>query len=120
MGSSTTTARQLDRAGGALLGNSFLGAYPSGHPAVRSMEPGQCLIVNTDETGQPGQHWLALAHDLKRGVIAYDSFGRQVAPWALASDPDPEQRLLEQNCGQRCLAWLICWKKLGAAAALAV
>ena len=84
------------------------------------MESGQCLIVNTDKADESGEHWLALAHDLKRGVIAYDSFGRQVAPWALASDPDPEQRLLEQNCGQRCLAWLICWKKLGAVAALAV
>ena len=77
------------------------------------MKPGQCCIVNTHKSWQPGEHWMAIVNDKNEGYCAYDSFGRRVAPWAKDSELDPEQALLELNCGQRCLAWLMTWKHSG-------
>ena len=120
MGNKTTTTPELDRMGVFLLGRCFRGAVPADSSIPETLKPGECCIVNTHNSWQPGEHWLALARDRAKGMIAYDSFGRRVASWATDSELDPEQAVSELNCGQRCLAWLACWKKHGADVALSI
>jgi len=54
----------------------FLGVFPSDKlPPIKGKR--QCLIANTDDSSQPGQHWVAFYAD-KNGTIEYfDSFGRE-------------------------------------------
>jgi hypothetical protein len=75
-------------------------------------------IVNTDPVGQPGEHWVAVADGL-----LYDSFGRAnlINNEALKdTELDAEQLLEEENCGQRCLAWLSVHYQLGPQAAQSI
>lgn len=72
-------------------------------------------IVNTDPAGQPGEHWVAVAD----GML-YDSFGRANLinnPTLVDTELDAEQLIEEENCGQRCLAWLSVHYLLGPEAA---
>lgn len=75
-------------------------------------------IVNTDMKGQPGEHWTAVADGL-----LYDSFGRANLlnnSRLLDVDLDAEQAIEEENCGQRCLAFLSVHYNLGPRAALKI
>jgi hypothetical protein len=79
-------------------------------------------IVNLEPRGNAGEHWIAFANGL-----FYDSFGRtgilerrekQYLPQGQGTkldytDPDPEQAKKEDNCGQRCIAWLMTYEKFG-------
>ena len=82
-------------------------------------------IVNLEPRANRGEHWVAVAHNL-----IYDSFGRDhvvevrehkaglPAPRNFSyTDSDAEQRSSEDNCGQRCLAWLMTYDKYGQAGA---
>ncbi len=70
-------------------------------------------IVNLDEK-PGGSHWIAaIFHDPL--IYVYDSYGRSTLEMFpelegkknnIDADTDPEQALLEDNCGQRCIAWL--------------
>lgn len=120
MGSGTTTSIQLDKMGKGLLGSCYIGALPRDSTKIRSMKPGQCCIANTHAHWQPGEHWMAIVNDKSEGFCAYDSFGRRVASWAKDSELDAEQVILELNCGQRCLAWLLVWKNSGIDAAMKI
>ena len=66
-------------------------------------------IFNLDKRNQPGSHWCAVVKD-KRHYIIYDSFGRTIPLKQknnIMTDKDAEQDITEQNCGQRCIAWLV-------------
>lgn len=79
-------------------------------------------IVNLEPRGMSGEHWVAFADDL-----LYDSYGRtgvverrekMYLPSGRGArltytDPDPEQEKREDNCGQRCIAWLMTYEKFG-------
>ena len=68
-------------------------------------------IVNLDSKGQVGSHWVAIA-----GGMLYDSFGRKsiLGETSLQDvERDAEQLKIEDNCGQRCLAWLGVYRILG-------
>ena len=79
-----------------------------------------------------GTHWVALYTTPSR-ILAYDSFGRRVKSLApsykklpirgrqlVDTEDDAEQHFIEENCGQRCLAWILTAQQKGAAAALAI
>ena len=120
MGNATSTStHDLDRAGHALLGSFFRGAFPSGSEP----EPDgtrHIVIYNTMDR-PPGEHWLA---EYREGDIRllYDSFGRlPSAQWQPrlrgieTTEPDAEQPPVNPDgsktewCGQACLAFgLVC------------
>ena len=57
----------------------------------------------------PGSHWCAVVKD-KKYYIIYDSFGRDIKlkqKINIMTEDDAEQDINEQNCGQRCVAWLV-------------
>lgn len=119
LGTGITNTKQLMNKGRDLFGDLFRGVYPS--DMIPSLISGQCLIFNLDKRNQPGTHWCAM-YKHGRSVYYYDSFGRKVlkGAGALSSDKDVEQKMTENNCGQRCLAWLICVYLLGIDKALLI
>lgn len=107
LGDGITTGKQLQAFCSKLFKKKFVGVFPS--DAIPKLKPGTCAIANVDKTGDPGSHWVALTHGL-----FYDSFGRKhkslVAHAKLKqkdTDLDREQEYKQENCGARCVAFLI-------------
>ena len=113
-GRRATTTDELNEVGWHLFGKHYRGtfsaeAHDSLHSLLRCYK--DCCILNTKRNG-PGEHWVAFARG-SSGLVAYDSFGRHASNLAVNADLDAEQGLLESNCGQRCLAWLMVFHKYG-------
>ncbi len=97
--SQTTFGTDLATVGKILFGPLFRGTFARDEaPHGKGF-----FILNLDKRAQPGSHWIAVAN----GMV-YDSFGRGKMGFSYASstDPDAEQNVEEDNCGQRSLAWL--------------
>lgn len=125
-----TTTSQLNQIGGSLFGEKFLGAYPRDDIPLDRLKPGDMVIINTDTSDQPGQHWMPFARGLKKRSAYYyhDPFakfhlkmeqkgfgtGRALIE---ADSTDQEQSTKENNCGQRALAWLLVFQHCGEDAA---
>jgi len=100
LGTQVTNSRQLEAMCIRFFPKHFQGVYARDKFLPQK---GKYAIVNLDKTGQPGTHWVAVADGL-----LYDSFGRlntlqQNLP---TTEEDIEQGYLQENCGQRCIAWL--------------
>ena len=111
MGSGLTYSNSLDEMGRREFPDKWKGIFMANE---RYPLKGYS-IVNTDMKGQPGEHWTAVADGL-----FYDSFGRAnlIDNLKLKDvDSDAEQALEEENCGQRCLAFLSVHNSLGPRAA---
>ena len=126
LGKNTTTDNtELHRVGRELFGARFKGVYArDGLPALTAKEP--YAVVNNKAAASGGEHWLGIARIPRTGrVLVYGSYGRShktLLPGALPpgshdTDRDIEQNVSELNCGQRSLAWLAVFDKLGPAAA---
>lgn len=114
----TTYLSQLEKVGKKLFSVQFKGVYPSDKiPKLNDLAP--YCILNLDKSKEPGSHWVALCKvkDRKNECLFYDSFGRNYTEIIKNlkfsgngriknTENDAEQKILEQNCGQRCLAWL--------------
>lgn len=120
VGNGITYGSDLSKVGSKLFQN-FKGVHPSDQ--IPQMRHGDSCIINLDKSNQPGSHWIALVRHKKKTII-YDSFGRQSklilpdVPLSILStfidtDTDPEQNILENNCGARCLAFLCIYYKWG-------
>ena len=121
----TTDNTELHQVGRELFGARFKGVYAAdGVPALTVKEP--YAVINNKPAASGGEHWLGAARIPRTGrVLLYDSYGRShktLLPGALPpgshdTDRDIEQNVSELNCGQRSLAWLVVFDKLGPAAA---
>lgn len=96
IGNTTTTETQLDRLGRQLFDTEWSGVFP----ADRVEMTRRYAIANFDSSDETGSHWVAVVK-ASDNIFIYDSFGR--SEW----DDDAEQTIVETNCGQRCLAWLL-------------
>jgi hypothetical protein len=115
MGSGITTNFQLDDYLGR-VGPWYQGAFARtpGLAMITALSPGEGSIINTTDEGE---HWVAV-YRFKSGVLSYDSFGRSFEELFNArgledTEDDAEQALLEDNSGQRCIAWLLICKLWG-------
>lgn len=100
-----TSSSELDNEGKMMFGSEWKGIFASD----QKLPTEGLYIVNTDRSNQEGTHWMSVNSDLD---LLYDSFGRsksKVLPqWTgKETDHDVEQKNKENNCGQRCLAWLL-------------
>lgn len=122
IGSDTTWLSDLERLGRRLFGTKFSGVYPSDRIPKLSRET-PYAIVNTDKSTESGSHWVALCKD-GSDIVFYDSFGRpanRLVPSVKHSgngrvvntDMDAEQKVMEANCGARCLAWIWVYDEYG-------
>ena len=107
----TTYDSELTQVCRVLLGNKCVGIVAVDR--IPRLKKGYCCIFNLDKHNEPGSHWCAMYQDTETWI--YDSFGRKVlrGKGIRHSDLDVEQRDAEMNCGQRCIAWLICVYNLG-------
>tara|TARA_B100000497_G_C7586448_1_gene352829 strand:+ start:388 stop:852 length:465 start_codon:yes stop_codon:yes gene_type:complete len=122
-GDKTTYLKELDGIGKKLLRVKFKGVFPSDKiPKLNDLSP--YCILNLDSSKEPGSHWVALAKNGKDSIL-YDSFGRgnnEIIPdlkysgngRIIDTERDAEQKILETNCGARCIAWLCLFDKYGA------
>lgn len=128
VGDGGTLTKDLDEAGKLLIGEAFEGVFASDQ--IPQNATWKCLIANLDPSDKPGSHWIAMARNPYKkgnGVIVYDSFGRdanvllpEVALSMKNTEQDAEQCKQEDNCGARCLAWLLLFCHFGEEAALTI
>ena len=118
VGKNSTTTSELMAAGRKVLGNDFRGVFPVDRLGMNTLShTSPYCIVNLDSSHQTGSHWIGVAMraDRRKEFIVYDSFGRhhsQIVPSLkyfdlISTDSDAEQRVSEDSCGARSLAWLI-------------
>jgi len=116
-----TTNSELDKCGREMLGSKYIGTYAHDIFPFSELTSGMMGICNTDTADGPGEHWVAVAmgKEQKNTLFIYDSFGRRslldvpVGIEVDEADSDAEQEEAEENCGQRCLAWLLVFEHLG-------
>lgn len=123
LGNDSTFSNDLQRLAIQLFGDSFKGVYASNKiPDLNEIK--KYAIINLDNSNQPGSHWVAVAYSEETdSIIFYDSFGRhskKILPEihdryikVVDTDSDAEQRIKENNCGQRALAWLLIYDRFG-------
>ena len=90
-----------------LFGQRFKGIYSIDD--TFELKQSEMAIFNLDKRNQPGSHWVAVVKDRKHYIV-YDSFGRDIKlkqKNIINTEDDAEQDINEQNCGQRCVAWLV-------------
>lgn len=120
VGDGSTTNKQINAAGKKLLGRKFFGVFASDNINMlsKSLDEGEYAIINTQNSSQPGMHWLALVK--KSGnLVMFDSFGRRHAKLSpefiglpiIDGESDVTQSFNENNCGARALAWLLLYDK---------
>jgi hypothetical protein len=124
LGKGSTTNHELHKVGKQLFKHNFGGVFSADQ--IDSMDKGKYFIVNLDDSDEKGSHWIAVARRGKH-LLVYDSFGRRllkILPELLDEDAiiiesehDSEQKDIEENCGQRCLSFLMVYDKLGYKAA---
>lgn len=119
LGKGPSYTKELNLLGRKLFGKRFRGVFPKDEQPV--LKRGESLIYNLDKKGEPGSHWVAKYHTGQKNFI-YDSFGRKLAKGKneINSDLDAEQKKSENNCGPRCLAWLMCVYQFGIRLALEI
>ncbi len=126
LGKGVTSDAQLDHVGKKLIGKCYLGTFPVDvkpiyYPACKD----KYFIINVDGKNSPGSHWLAVffSHELNTYLI-YDSFARKsrrLIPRFISTigykyidvNKKSDQRVSQDNCGQRSLAMLAFIKKYG-------
>lgn len=131
VGNTSTYSTDLERYGKKRFGVHFKGVYASDRiPSLNTLQ--KFAIINADKSNEPGSHWIAIAHDPDKDITyCYDSFGRkntQILPGLkvsgngriIDSDRDAEQHIMEENCGARCLAWLLFYDTYGSKASLLI
>lgn len=122
VGSGATIGMDLYREGELLFGTKFVGVFPADQ--IPRSTNFMYAIANLDSHNKPGSHWIAMAKlpgGREEGYLVYDSFGRpteqimQGMPFPFEdTENDAEQLESEDNCGARCLAWLIIFDMFGA------
>ena len=111
---------ELRKAGKHLFGRRFKGVFAADEMTVpRMLRSGESCILNLDKRNQPGSHWIAIVRG-KKEFITYDSFGRRLTTNSKHTEADAEQHIMEENCGQRCLAWLCVYYEFGEKCALMI
>ena len=135
VGRKTTFANDLTKAGLKLFGMNYMGTFAADEvPDIgKGVNEGTItnksplyLIANLDTSDGPGSHWIGLAFDAgTKKIWIYDSFGRdtnKIIPLLVKkfgknnlrmADDDSEQKITEDDCGARSLAFLYIFDRYG-------
>ena len=111
----------LTEAGKTMFKDRYRGTFAVNEIASMlngGLKHGEMIIVNLDKRSSVGSHWIALVNH-EKDIILYDSFGRQI-PEVQNTEDDPEQSILEEDCGARCLSFLWVYERLGFIEALKI
>lgn len=91
----------------------FQGVYS--RDTLPVLQENTCVIVNTDDSSQPGTHWLALFVNDKRELEFYDSYGKPPEFYNVNttsySDVQWNSKMFQSPtsnvCGQYCIYFLL-------------
>lgn len=88
-----------------------------------------CYILNKSLSGGKGEHWVAIWQE-NGDHYCFDSFGRSIdrimpvfdrnAGGGVIYNDDVIQKDSQEDCGQRCIAFLILANKFGIANAIKI
>jgi hypothetical protein len=132
-GNKATTNEQLDDIGREYFGGIYIGTYPWDKYPVQLLPNYHFAIINTDDSTKNGTHWVGI-HKRNNNIYVYDSFGRHTKNllkkfnkkmtgkgyYILDSDYDSEQANYQEDCGLRCICWLLIIKGKGIKYALEI
>jgi hypothetical protein len=114
-----TKGSELSTLGKRYFGKNWKGVWlPSALPDLEMIlkNDKDCCIFNTT---QEGEHWVSFYRG-KKHLNYYDSYGRDFDELykdskqvVKSTENDAEQTLLEENCGQRCHAYLLICEEYG-------
>ena len=117
VGKNVTYSDQLNDIGKKLLNEKFSGIYSCNNIPLLTRTK-KYAIVNVDNSNQPGSHWVAVCK-INGKTYHYDSFARdnkKLMPSLSKSGngkivnvdiSDAEQKVIEDSCGARCIAFLL-------------
>lgn len=100
-----------------IIGEIFLGVFPIDKVPKIKKYP-SAMIVNLDDSSQPGSHWVALYFVSKRQCNYFDSYGRppfELEEYILQNSRSytynnvQVQRCSTITCGQMCLYFIV-WR----------
>ena len=113
LGTGITDSDQLGQLGVELFGDCFGGVFSSDDMPKKLGD--KLFIVNSDKQSEPGKHWMAVA-----GGHVYDSFGSTGSELGAIFDrkmktinTEKQQKVVESNCGQRAMTFLVCYHIMG-------
>ena len=131
IGDKSTFQDELEGVSKKLLGVKFKGVYASDRiPKLNDLSP--YAILNLDKSDEPGSHWVSLVNiPNSKDSILYDSFGRnhkQIIPdlqfsgngRILNDTKDIEQKITQEDCGARSIAFLVFFDRYGAKKSLLI
>lgn len=123
LGQDATYASDLNKVGKREV-KGFQGVFSSDN--TPKLQPNQSLIMNTQDSTKPGQHWCALYRYVANNkdlLLFFDSFGRNpkdLSPhWnekftnVVTSPQNRLQSYRTTDCGTKCLAFLLTVQKYG-------
>ena len=123
--STVTNNLELHKLGKLLFGELFIGVY-SADKFPKYIKNNQMFIINNKSSKSTGEHWIAFIKssknkDRKPKLYAYDSFSRDVhslSPYFknrkfINANNNRDQSMVESDCGQRAISYLISFFKHG-------
>ncbi len=117
LGNKETYDVDLERVGTNYFGSKFAGVFAC--DTIPLSTNFKYCITNLDSQQEPGSHWVAIAKQNGKCLV-YDSFGRHTSDIlpnlkdiSVDTEHDPEQAANEDNCGARCMAWLLIYDLFG-------
>ena len=119
LGNGSTDNTQLQSIGMFLFNSTqnkpFIGVFSSDKMPI--LKNNQMCIINTDD--KKGIHWVS-CYKYKNKTYVFDSFDRDCKSlskfWKhkhnwINANKDRDQAYTEENCGVRCMCWLISFDK---------
>ena len=123
--STVTNNLELNKTGILLFSELFIGVFSS-NQFPKYIKNNQMFIINNKSSKSTGEHWIAFIKssknkDRKPSLYAYDSFSRDVhslSPYFknrkfINANTNRDQSMVESDCGQRAMAYLISFYKHG-------
>lgn len=98
------------------IGNRYVGTFAAREP-IPFTRSRPFAIMNTEN--EPGDHWLGIVNDTVAQPMIYDSFGRRLfieknnVLTPVHTNRTAEQDFHQDDCGQRCCAWLLYYIRYG-------
>jgi hypothetical protein len=121
LGNGITYGNNLEKLCRSLKIPKFMGVF--GQDMIPFDFSKQCsYILNTAKSNQKGEHWVAIWQENGK-IYVFDSFGRNInrlLPYfdknvggGIIYNDNKKQYDYQEDCGQRCISFLLLAKKFG-------
>lgn len=117
---STTNNYELDKLCYKIFGDDYQGTYSANNIRNEPKNNGECMIINTQNAENRGEHWLAVYNECGKNYV-FDTYARNYKDlnnnFKRKKWIQPKHRIMEsiwgKDCGQQCIAFIITCRKYG-------